>query len=113
VGASVGVRLWDGGGISVDELLVRADMALYAAKEAGRGRYALYAPQWANAAAAAWTWSMACARRWNAASWRCTGSPRWTSKLAHRRRRSAAALAAPQLGAVTRPSSSWWPSSAA
>jgi diguanylate cyclase (GGDEF)-like protein/PAS domain S-box-containing protein len=45
VGASVGVALWDGGALSVDELLVRADTALYAAKEAGRGQHALYAAE--------------------------------------------------------------------
>jgi diguanylate cyclase (GGDEF)-like protein len=44
VGASVGGAWCEGGGTSVDELLVRADMALYAAKDEGRGRYALYAP---------------------------------------------------------------------
>jgi diguanylate cyclase (GGDEF)-like protein len=45
VGASVG-GVWcaGGSGTSVDEVLVQADMALYAAKDLGRGRYALYAP---------------------------------------------------------------------
>ena len=45
VGASVG-GVWCAGasGSSVDELLVQADMALYAAKDLGRGRHALYAP---------------------------------------------------------------------
>ncbi|OYT91520.1 MAG: PAS domain S-box protein [Burkholderiales bacterium PBB3] len=42
VGASVGGAVWAGSGCSVDELLVQADTALYAAKAAGRGHYAQY-----------------------------------------------------------------------
>lgn len=45
VGASVGVALFGPGEIGVDDLLVQADTALYAAKEDGRGRHALYSPQ--------------------------------------------------------------------
>jgi predicted signal transduction protein with EAL and GGDEF domain len=44
VGASIGGTLSEDGSIGVDELLVRADMALYSAKDLGRGRYALYTP---------------------------------------------------------------------
>lgn len=44
VGASVGVALFGPGEIGVDDLLVQADTALYAAKEDGRGRHALYSP---------------------------------------------------------------------
>ena len=44
IGASVGVVMCSGAGASVDELLVHADMALYAAKAAGRGRHEFYAP---------------------------------------------------------------------
>ena len=42
VGASVGGAIWAGDGGSVDELLVQADTALYAAKAAGRGHFAQY-----------------------------------------------------------------------
>ena len=42
VGASVGGTVWSKAGSSVDEVLVQADTALYAAKAAGRGHYALY-----------------------------------------------------------------------
>jgi diguanylate cyclase (GGDEF)-like protein len=45
VGASVGIALGGQGAGSVDELLVQADMALYAAKEQGRGRHAPYTPE--------------------------------------------------------------------
>jgi predicted signal transduction protein with EAL and GGDEF domain len=45
VGASVGVALFGEGEVGVDDLLVRADTALYAAKEDGRGRLALYSPE--------------------------------------------------------------------
>jgi diguanylate cyclase (GGDEF)-like protein len=42
IGASVGVALWAGDGIGIDDLLIYADMALYAAKAAGRGRHEIY-----------------------------------------------------------------------
>ena len=45
VGASVGVALFGDGEVGVDDLLVRADTALYVAKEDGRGRLALYSPE--------------------------------------------------------------------
>ena len=44
VGASVGVALCDGTAAGVDDVLVQADMALYAAKGAGRGRSLVYDP---------------------------------------------------------------------
>ncbi len=44
VGASVGIALFGAGEAGVDGLLVQADMALYAAKEAGRGGHAVYSP---------------------------------------------------------------------
>jgi diguanylate cyclase (GGDEF)-like protein len=44
VGASVGVALNDGSPIGVDDMLVRSDMALYAAKDGGRGRHVVYSP---------------------------------------------------------------------
>ncbi len=45
VRGSVGVALCDDDEVGVDELLLRADTALYAAKEGGRGRYVLYEMQ--------------------------------------------------------------------
>jgi diguanylate cyclase (GGDEF)-like protein len=45
VGASIGGTLCEDGSLGVDELLVRADMALYAAKDQGRGRYVQYTPE--------------------------------------------------------------------
>jgi diguanylate cyclase (GGDEF)-like protein len=42
ISATVGVALWAGDGIGVDDLLIYADMALYAAKKAGRGRHEVY-----------------------------------------------------------------------
>ena len=41
---SVGVAMLPEHGTSLDELLGHADLALYAAKEAGRGRYAVFSP---------------------------------------------------------------------
>jgi diguanylate cyclase (GGDEF)-like protein/PAS domain S-box-containing protein len=42
--ASIGVARWGVGEVSADDLLVHADIALYAAKKAGRGRHATYSP---------------------------------------------------------------------
>jgi len=44
IGASVGITLCQGSCTSVDDLMVQADTALYAAKEAGRGQFAVYEP---------------------------------------------------------------------
>lgn len=44
VGASVGIALFEAAEAGVDDILVQADTALYAAKEDGRGRHAFYTP---------------------------------------------------------------------
>jgi diguanylate cyclase (GGDEF)-like protein len=44
VGASVGITFQNQEPVTLDDLLVQADMALYAAKDAGRGRWARYTP---------------------------------------------------------------------
>ncbi|MDP3699419.1 MAG: EAL domain-containing protein [Hylemonella sp.] len=44
IGASVGLTLRANEPVSLDGLLVQADMAMYAAKEAGRGQWAHYTP---------------------------------------------------------------------
>ncbi|MFO6421404.1 putative bifunctional diguanylate cyclase/phosphodiesterase [Hylemonella sp. W303a] len=44
IGASVGLTLRHNEPVSLDGLLVQADMAMYAAKESGRGRWARYTP---------------------------------------------------------------------
>ena len=43
--ASIGVTLFDGEPVSPDQLLQRADLAMYQAKAAGRNAYALYSPE--------------------------------------------------------------------
>lgn len=45
VGGSVGIALYPAHGTSARELLQHADQAMYRAKQAGRGRYCVYAPQ--------------------------------------------------------------------
>ena len=52
VGASIGVALSGVGGDSVDDLLRNADIAMYAAKGAGRGRIELFRPELLEQAAA-------------------------------------------------------------
>jgi diguanylate cyclase (GGDEF)-like protein len=44
VGGSVGVALRSESALSIDELLIQADIAMYAAKAAGRGQWAVYTP---------------------------------------------------------------------
>ncbi|GAK68715.1 putative signaling protein [Agrobacterium rubi TR3 = NBRC 13261] len=44
IGCSIGTALTKGGEIDGEELLRRADMAMYEAKESGRGRYMAYEP---------------------------------------------------------------------
>ncbi|MBT9598759.1 MAG: EAL domain-containing protein [Vitreoscilla sp.] len=44
IGASIGAALIPEHGQSIDEILSNADLALYAAKERGRGRYEVFAP---------------------------------------------------------------------
>jgi diguanylate cyclase (GGDEF)-like protein len=45
IGASIGVALAPEHGMAADELLMKADIALYHAKSLGRGTYALFDPQ--------------------------------------------------------------------
>ncbi|HWH92259.1 MAG TPA: EAL domain-containing protein [Baekduia sp.] len=48
LGASIGIALHAGAGGTSDELVRRADVAMYAAKEAGRGRWELFRPEMAR-----------------------------------------------------------------
>ncbi|MEJ7805150.1 MAG: diguanylate cyclase, partial [Telluria sp.] len=43
--ASIGITLFDGEPVSADDLLQRADLAMYQAKAAGRNAFAMYAPE--------------------------------------------------------------------
>jgi GGDEF domain-containing protein len=43
IGASIGIALFTGGELSPAELMRRADQAMYAAKDAGRGCYRVFA----------------------------------------------------------------------
>ncbi|GAB2586596.1 hypothetical protein Aab01nite_51370 [Paractinoplanes abujensis] len=45
VAASIGVAFREDGADTVEDLLARADTAMYAAKRAGRGRYQVYTPE--------------------------------------------------------------------
>lgn len=46
-GGSVGIALWETGGVGVEDLLHQADIALYEAKASGRDCYKLFAPSMA------------------------------------------------------------------
>jgi EAL domain-containing protein (putative c-di-GMP-specific phosphodiesterase class I) len=48
VGTSIGIALGTGGELSAADLLRNADIALYEAKEAGRGTFAVYEPRMAT-----------------------------------------------------------------
>ncbi len=45
IGASIGIALWPGDGTSSEELMRNADMALYRAKEDGRGVHRFFEPE--------------------------------------------------------------------
>ena len=45
VGVSIGIALFSSGDLSPAELMRRADQAMYAAKDAGRGCYRVFAAQ--------------------------------------------------------------------
>jgi diguanylate cyclase (GGDEF)-like protein/PAS domain S-box-containing protein len=45
LGASIGIALHDGRSVSADDLLRDADVALYRAKAAGKGRHAVFTPE--------------------------------------------------------------------
>jgi diguanylate cyclase (GGDEF)-like protein len=51
IGASVGITIGDPGRASADALVRNADLALYAAKDAGRGKHRLYEPSMHSEAA--------------------------------------------------------------
>ena len=51
IGASVGVVIGDPGRASADAMVRNADLALYAAKAAGRGKHQLYEPSMHSEAA--------------------------------------------------------------
>jgi diguanylate cyclase (GGDEF)-like protein len=51
IGASVGIAIGDPGRASADALVRNADLALYAAKDAGRGKHCLYQPSMHSEAA--------------------------------------------------------------
>ncbi len=57
--ASVGIVLYPDHGSTVEELLSNADIAMYRAKESGRGRWAMYAPDeaWISTLTNRVTWS--------------------------------------------------------
>ena len=50
VGVSIGIALYPDDGTSYEDLLVKADLAMYAAKSSGRNTYAFFVPELAQVA---------------------------------------------------------------
>ena len=50
IGASVGITMFPTDAVSYEDLLVNADLAMYAAKNKGRGTYMFYTPELASSA---------------------------------------------------------------
>ena len=75
IGASVGIALSPDDGVTSEELIRNADLALYAAKDLGRGRFHFYrrGPARRSRSARA-AWSRTCATRSPRASCSCTTS---------------------------------------
>ena len=82
LGASIGIALHPGGHGASDELVRHADVAMYAAKEAGRGRWELSARRWRASSASSSASSTTCGWRSSAASSASTTSPSTTSRAA-------------------------------
>ena len=80
--ASVGVSMFLGHALDLDEILKRADLAMYQAKAAGRNTVRFSIRRSRRASMPAPHWKRTCARPYNATSWCCTTSPRWTPRAA-------------------------------
>jgi diguanylate cyclase (GGDEF)-like protein len=72
--ASIGIALAPQHGADLDQILKNADMAMYAAKSAGRRTYRFFEPEMDTQVKAAY-WKWICARRYQTARWRFTTSP--------------------------------------
>ena len=76
IGVSIGIAMSPDDGVTSEALIRNADLALYAAKDGGRGRHHFYAPTCTAMPKSAASWNRTCAMRWPTAGWNCTIS-RW------------------------------------
>ncbi len=77
VSCSVGIAVYPEDGTDLDELMRRADAAMYEAKAAGRDMARMFVPEIDQLAARTpGRWSSACAWRWRAARWSLHYQPR-------------------------------------
>ncbi len=62
--ASIGIAIAPRDGSDLFDLLKNADLAMYAAKAAGRRTYRFFDPRWSSRPIIAASWRRTCARRW-------------------------------------------------
>ena len=74
--ASIGIAIAPRDGSDLFDLLKNADLAMYAAKAAGRRTYRFFDPRWSSRPIIAASWRRICARRWRRAGSNCTISRR-------------------------------------
>ncbi|MDN2699538.1 diguanylate cyclase [Janthinobacterium sp. SUN073] len=74
----MGVAVYPDDGQDADTLIKHADIAMYRAKELGRGHWQFYASSMKRAPWSGWDWRASCAMPWNGASSTSNTSPSWT-----------------------------------
>lgn len=72
IGSSIGIAMSEGGGVTASALVRNADLALYAAKDAGRGVHRFYADAMHNQASERKAIEDGCAMRWRTTSCSCS-----------------------------------------
>ena len=72
IGVSIGITMAGTDDVDVDQLLRRADMALYAASVKAAARGAFSRPQWKATPRPSADWRSTCGMRWSTMSWSYT-----------------------------------------
>ena len=99
--ASIGIALAPRDGTDIDQLLKNADLAMYAAKAAGRRTYRFFETDMDAEVRPAAAWSSICARRWPTAASRSITSPGRPADQRDHRLRGAGALAPSRRGMIS------------
>ncbi|MET4800170.1 diguanylate cyclase (GGDEF)-like protein [Bradyrhizobium sp. LB11.1] len=77
IGTSIGIAIAPDHGSDQEELLKKADLALYRSKSAGRNCFTIYDEAMRPSSRRATRWKAICATPSRAASWRCTTNRSW------------------------------------